>query len=483
MTKENVAKRLSFHQPWLPLLCVALLCLPACGADESAPAVVTGANERMRVPDERPDEPKSKEWPEHGERAARRPSKRDCARCEPPHNGPCGGPGSGEESALAAALEPVLEKLQNRQLALQNDDGGWDFFAESADNLRDKSDSSPLNAFGAPALGLLAAYDLTLEPDALLATQRVAEVLLTRPIARKARLFTTDELFLLEAAKLLGPPAYAETAALSHAAEKDYAAALAILGTPDPTAEQVDALSQAQLDAVPPSERVAALAGRLVWSGRGPGLRLYDWGYRLQAAEALGDVAYADAIAAKMAQDHGELSIDQPLYLLGLAWTVVALGERASSDPAYGLLVGDALQQLLAQQQPNGLFYVDPVEGSEGGTVQEQAFIVQALRLAGAVDPLRDLLSALLAQQLPSGAFPELGGGESVFAQGELLAAFGHVLKDKVLLAALCQPRKRPRPPCAPNEQREGRPMMERSGVLRLANVARPQALLASGTL
>lgn len=105
-------------------------------------------------------------------------------------------------------IRDAMQAGGDRLVALQNPDGGWFFVVGDADCGSGPGVSCP-NTFGVTALGLLAAFRVTHEPDHLSAAQRAADALVAKhaaappcdgnPATSADRPFTVDVSFLLDA--------------------------------------------------------------------------------------------------------------------------------------------------------------------------------------------------------------------------------------------------------------------------------------------
>ena len=312
---------------------------------------------------------------------------------------------------------------QNRQLLIQNQDGGWDFIydpsssvAEYKRPLSDTTNSSFPNQFGLHALAMIDAYSVTKTANNYFSAKRTADALMSKTITRSARVYATDVEFLAKAEVVMGFEHYRTQALAGLEAEREYCAAMHILANVNP--------SEAQIAAIPTpwpelsdAQRVAALRARLVAYGRNAGLRAFDFNSRIKAALLLGYVQYALEIARVVAQDVEQIEISGNYYLLGLANTISALIPFKATEVIFEDVIEGAYGKLSVQQQDDGLF---------AGNLQDTAFIVEALTGVEAVQPLKKLVERLLQDQLPSGGY-NYGGIEFVEAQSELLSALSRV--------------------------------------------------------
>lgn len=329
-------------------------------------------------------------------------------------------------------LRRTLQLGANHHLTLRNNDFGWDFMCPT-DNCSSPTNASAPNMFGVHALGLLDAYSITREPAILMTVRGTADVLMTRPVSRTQRLYSGDEMFLIEAQKHFGVAAFRIKAQASFQSMKDHAAAMHILDNPNPTNAAVDAVPQVDIDAVTDAQRVTALTRRLRdHLGRNAGLRGYDWYYRYIVAKALGDEGMARAIADQASADFNLVDINQYYYFSGLSGTIFILSDYVDEVPAFAPVIAAARTALLSHQQPSGRFYVPPTEGMEAGQVQDEALILKALLKTGDVTPMANLLAALYDFQQSWGGYIEYEIYEVVIGEAEMLAALSAVWNSQV---------------------------------------------------
>ncbi|MBI2518855.1 MAG: hypothetical protein HYV97_00480 [Bdellovibrio sp.] len=326
-----------------------------------------------------------------------------------------------------------IVKAQGRNLLIQNNDGGWDYFV-SPDALRDRTEASYANQFGLHAQSQLDAYFVTNNAQNLQSADKTAVKLYNDPVgvkvdaraARCTRGYATDHEFLSQAGTLLFPTYF--TKGQTHfSTEKNCFAALAFLNTTNQNDPLIDTTPQADLDNMTNAQRVAAFTARLIAAGRNAGLRAYDWNQRLRVALIFNDRPYARAIADRLAQDAVSITINADYYLLGLANTISSLVPFASEEPSFQAILNDLKTKLFAQQKIEGRFIVEASEGVEAGIVQDQAFILKALLDLGESVRTKQLVDFLLSAQQNNGAyrwFWELGD-DSEFVEGnsELLTS------------------------------------------------------------
>jgi len=329
------------------------------------------------------------------------------------------------------ALLKNISKAQGRVIISQNNDSGFEWLVSDPEVIRSVTNASYANQFGLHGAALLDAYNITQEPMNLVAAKKTAEVLMAKTVYRRTSLYATDGEFMANAAGFYGFPSYRQKAVANEIANEEFYAAIHILNNPSPTEAQVNALAQAELDAVTDEQKVAGCRRRLVEAGGRPaGLRAFDWGSRVRQAAYTGKDNIARLMAAAVAADYSEIQITAPYYLLGLANTITILKLREQDNPAtYTPVIANARQKLLAQQKEGGFFTVEPSEGAEAGNLQDAAFIVQALLDINEVEPLKKLINFLMAAQLPTGGYDHFGS-EFGEAQSELMGALARVYKN-----------------------------------------------------
>mgnify|MGYP001581340993 CR=1 FL=1 len=321
-------------------------------------------------------------------------------------------------------LAGIIVSLRNRLLLTQNSDGGWDFNSPPQ-SVRDRTNTSYPNQFGVHAEGVLQTYAFAKEPLVLETVRRTAEVLTAKPIQRKTRLYSMDGLFLFEAARWLGFGDYRAQALASERAEREFAAAMHILGQTNPTDVAVNAVPQAQIDAVSSADRVVAYDLRLAASGRNANLRAWDWQSRCVQARKAGQEEYARAIAQHLVAFASSLNPASYYYLLGAAGTISCLS-LFQSESAWTAVAGQLVQNLLTYQLEEGKFMVLPAQGAYQGRIQDQAFVAEALFQVGRFEELGRLMEWLAGNQLESGAFDDFGE-ESVEGQSEVLSVLARI--------------------------------------------------------
>ncbi|MBI2519497.1 MAG: hypothetical protein HYV97_03745 [Bdellovibrio sp.] len=330
-----------------------------------------------------------------------------------------------------------IVKAEGRNLLIQNNDSGWDYFV-SPDQLRDRTEASYGNQFGLHAQAMFDAYFVTSNTQDLQAADKTATKLFNDPVnvkvdaraARCTRGYATDHEFLSNAGALLFP-AYHARGLLHFQTEKNCFAAMSFLNTTNSNDPAIDTVPQTDLDNVTDAQRVAIFTARLVAAGRNAGLRAYDWNQRLRVALIFNDRAYARAIADRVAQDASGIVINADYYLLGLANTISSLVPFVNEAPNFQAIINDMKAKLFAQQRAQGRFLVEATEGVEAGIVQDQAFILKALLDLGETVRIKQLIDFLLSSQLSNGAyrwFWELGD-DSEFVEGnsELLTSMALV--------------------------------------------------------
>lgn len=326
-----------------------------------------------------------------------------------------------------------ITKAQNRNILIQNDDSGWNYF-DAPDVIRDRTEASFANQFGLHAQAMLDAYFVTNNDSNLVAADKTATKLFNDPVgvkvdarsARCTRGYATDHEFLANAGAVLFP-VYFSKGQEHFQTEKDCFAALSILGTTNQNDPAIDNIAQQDIDNVSDADRVAAFTARLIAANRNAGLRAFDWYGRLRVALLYGDTSYAKAIADELAQDASSIVISEDYYLTGLANTISSLLPFVDDEPSFQAIIDDFKVKLFAQQKAEGRFLVTANEGVEAGIVQDQAFILKALLDLGEVERIKQLINYLLSAQLANGAYDwywEFGGNfEFVEGNSELLSS------------------------------------------------------------
>jgi len=333
---------------------------------------------------------------------------------------------------------------QNRNVLIQNDDGGWNFF-DAPDDIRNRGETSFPNQFGLHAQSMLEAYFVTSNGANLVAADRTATKIFNDPVgiqaapapnkpaARCVRSYSTDYEFLANAGPLLFP-GYFIRGNEHFEQEKICFAALFLAGTTNQNDDAlIDAVPQQDIDNLSDADRVAGFQARLVAANRNAGLRAFDWNSRIRGAMIFGDSNFAKAVANQIAVDASSIDISSDYYLAGLANTISSLIPFIDTEPSFQGIIDDAKAKLFAQQKPEGRFLVEATEGAEAGIVQDQAFILKALLDLGETEKAKKLVDFLLNAQLDNGAYDwfwEFGGNfEFVEGNSELLWAMSLVYR------------------------------------------------------
>jgi hypothetical protein len=257
--------------------------------------------------------------------------------------------------------------------------------------------------------------------------------LMTKTPHRKTRLYPNDAGLLIAGSQLLGFTSYMTEAQANEQAEKDLTAALVILGQPDPSTAAVDALPQAQLDAVPMAARAAAYRTRFTYLGQNKAYIAANFGGRVGVAIALSDHDWGKALADSIYADIAGYGPTDPDYLLELGSAVYCISPYVGEDARFPAAMDVLRRLILAQQNPRGFFTADPTALSNG-ELAEQGSMITALEMLKEWGALRTLINALIASQLPSGAYPYGTNGEYPAGQVAVMDALSMLWLDQTQL-------------------------------------------------
>jgi hypothetical protein len=268
-------------------------------------------------------------------------------------------PGPAEAGGAVGLIRAALQAGGDNLAALQNADGGWFFTVGDAD-CGLGAGVSCANTFGVTALGLVASFRMTRDPDhraavhaaadALVAKQAAALVCDSNPATGADRPFTVDATFLMEAAKVAGNDGLA----------RDYRRAARSWFT------------CVELDFPGGAGRADnRIDGRI-----GQGLdNLGEWDACLDigAALALGHRAYAEAEALQVIARQADWDVADP-QCPGCQW----LGKGLCSEVMRPLGENAAIRNAVAAWTVDLLAAQDP-DGSWGQDTQTTAYVVMGL--------------------------------------------------------------------------------------------------------
>jgi hypothetical protein len=315
----------------------------------------------------------------------------------------------------------------DRLVALQNDDGGWDWPLDDGD----PASASPKNTVAPITMGLITAYEKTGDAAMLTAIQNAGGLLLG-----KTNDFSPSDGYLAAALdKTLGGTTYTThvmnnfyTPLASGTYDRNGA------GTLYDTAGYVQLIRDAR-------------------AGQGiPNLAAWDVGMGLYAANMIGS-STSEWIAGTKAEIN-ELTIDgrgggtYDYYdVVGLAGGVLGLsaaGETAF-DPTSGAYAGaDSLAELAdalsaLQLGSGGFTWTAQLMGPGDESIQETAYAILALEdfdASAYADAILDARTYLAATQLSTGGWEQYtGGGENNEITGEAL--WGEPVPEPLTMAGL----------------------------------------------
>ncbi|MEW6056686.1 MAG: hypothetical protein AB1540_08730 [Bdellovibrionota bacterium] len=343
-----------------------------------------------------------------------------------------GQPSSPNAPGEASFVVEVVEALQDRLVLIQNADGGWDW-SSLPDELENstQAETEHANMFGVNALGVLDAHRVTQKPAARAAVEKTVSALMAKPLSRTKRLYSSDCELLVRAGQSFQDSTVRDKGYACQVVEKEFFAAIHLLGKTSPQEKKVEELTQQQIDSVTDTQLALAARARSISMGRTANLRAFDWTSRMRVALERGDTRYHRAFAEVVAMDYHDLSVEKDWFLLGLAATISNL-ISLRSEAQFEAIVEEARIRLLGFQKESGLFEGVSSNGSKKhGSIQDQAFIARALIALNEKASLLKLAVALKNKMLPSGNFIESDGKETPETESELLTSLVLYLEDK----------------------------------------------------
>jgi len=311
----------------------------------------------------------------------------------------------------------------NRLVALQNDDGGWDWPLDDGD----PTNSSPVNTVGPIAMGLAQAYRQTGEAGQLEAFKDAGALLLS-----KTNNFSPSDGYLaVELDKVLGVTAFTD-----HVRANFYDALAA--GTYDRNGAGTLYDTAGYVNLIRTARDNQGIANLAAW----------DIGVGLYAADMIGADTdpWVDGVKAEINELDGSADYD----VIGLAGGILGLASvdedfdpTAGEHAAAGSL-SDLGDILAGYQLSTGGFtwnsnYLG--EGEDNETVQETAYSILALNELNRAEYIDEIVAAgdyLAGAQLGTGGWANYaGGGENNEVTGEALWASAVVPAPGALLLAM----------------------------------------------